>query len=371
MTSLLVFPNPFLSERNFAVQHYLNPTAQNAHVVIFYCNFRAIGPHCHIGLGVNGLQTVKMLRKHGIKADIFGVRNHAEVTMHLNALIAAGSPPTHAVIEAPWIPADVLHQMLFDFSHVHFIVRTHSQIAFLQADRNAISTIRQMIALEEGMPNFSVSSNAVKLCDYLNRVYTAKCLYLPNLYNYHRPHMKRRDTERHRTLRIGCFGALRPLKNHTTAGAAALMIAERHRSELEFYISTERDDKSSMSKDSLRNMFSGLKWAKLIENPWQDWTDFRRTVAHMDLCIQVSFSESFNIVTADGCCEGVPSVVSDTIEWAPDHWKAHSDDAGDAARIGLNLLHDVDAAEDGFRHLKKFVDHGVSLWIDYLNSNPT
>jgi hypothetical protein len=41
----------------------------------------------------------------------------------------------------------------------------------------------------------------------------------------------------------------------------------------------------------------------------------------MDIGMQVSFSESFNIVTADFVTAGVPIVASDDIEWMPEFLK--------------------------------------------------
>ena len=79
--------------------------------------------------------------------------------------------------------------------------------------------------------------------------------------------------------------------------------------------------------DAVRQMTNGLPHVKLVENGWQTWPQFRQTVRHMHLLLQPSYTESFNVVTADGVAEGVPSVVSDAIEWAPSSWKAEVDDA--------------------------------------------
>jgi glycosyltransferase involved in cell wall biosynthesis len=42
----------------------------------------------------------------------------------------------------------------------------------------------------------------------------------------------------------------------------------------------------------------------------------------MNVLINCSYTESFNMVTADGIAEGIPSVVSDAICWAPAYWRA-------------------------------------------------
>ena len=86
---------------------------------------------------------------------------------------------------------------------------------------------------------------------------------------------------------------------------------------------------------------------RLVLNGWQSWPKFRKTVAHMHLLLQPSYTESFNMVTADGVAEGVPSVVSEAIDWAPEDWKADVDDVLDIARTGRKLLFDPRAAHDG------------------------
>jgi hypothetical protein len=121
----------------------------------------------------------------------------------------------------------------------------------------------------------------------------------------------------------------------------------------------------------MKAMFDRLSWAKLIESPWAEWSQFRATVAHMDLCMQVSFTETFNIVTADAVAEGVPSVVSSAIEWTPERWHADVDNAADIARVGSALLWDTHAAEEGLHALERYLKCGLKHWLEYLDSNPT
>ena len=227
--------------------------------------------------------------------------------------------------------------------------------------------------LQEGMLNLSVSANTHRLHEFLHHTYKSRVVYLPNLYDLDRVQRKRDESHGHRTLRIGSFGAHRLLKNHTTAAAAALMMAERRGSDLEFYVNSGR--KENEGKDavlqSLKHMFAHLRWAKLVEVPWEEWSQFRQTVAHMDLTMQVSFTETFNIVTADSVAEGVPAVVSDAIEWVPRRWMANCDDAHDIARVGSALLWDIHGAEEGLDHLKRYCENGLCDWLTYLATNPT
>ena len=58
----------------------------------------------------------------------------------------------------------------------------------------------------------------------------------------------------------------------------------------------------------------------------------------MHVLLQPSFTESFNVVTADGIAEGVPTVTSEAIDWVPSTWQADPDDAGDVACVAEYLL---------------------------------
>jgi hypothetical protein len=104
--------------------------------------------------------------------------------------------------------------------------------------------------------------------------------------------------------------------------------------------------------------------------PWQPWSVFRRTVGAVDLTLQPSFTETFNIVTADSVAEGVPAVVSHAVEWAPPSWKANPDAIDDIARIGSSLLSNPASAEEGLRALERYVETSLGLWKTYLGGDP-
>ena len=346
---------------------YTDPDISKAHLLLVYYNFRAASTnYSHVGLGVNAMHALRVLRRKHVHVDAIGVKHPDEIERYLSE----HQTITHCVIEAPWIRTSRLTEMLGNNPQVHFIVRTHSQIGFLQVESGAIKLLREEIVLQESVPNFSVAANSRKLCGFFREVYSGRCLYLPNLYDLERVGMKRDAYHGHRNLRIGSFGALRLLKNHTTAAAAALMMARERNANLDFYVSVNREEHGKGVLQSIRNMFHGLPWAKLVESEWQDWAEFRRTVHHMDLCLQVSFTETFNIVTADAAAEGVPSVVSSAIEWAPQLWKADVDTVAEISRVGSSLLSSHSGATDGHRALKQFTKEATNTWLSYLGSNP-
>jgi hypothetical protein len=113
-------------------------------------------------------------------------------------------------------------------------------------------------------------------------------------------------------------------------------------------------------------MTAGLPNVMLVQSGWQSWPAFRTTVRHMHLLMQPSYTESFNMVTADGVAEGVPSVVSSAIDWAPEHWKASIDDVRDIARVGRYLLSDPHAVSDGLQSLSQHNREGLDAWMAFL-----
>ena len=120
--------------------------------------------------------------------------------------------------------------------------------------------------------------------------------------------------------------------------------------------------------DAVRQMMNGLAHVKLVENGWQPWPQFRQTVRHMHLLLQPSYTESFNVVTADGVAEGVPSVVSEAIDWAPRSWIAPVDDANAMARVGRRLLDSRWAVRRGRAALKEHNRRAMCAWDEFLNS---
>jgi hypothetical protein len=336
-------------------------------VLLLYRNLAKAEVGSNIGLGVNALHTVRVLRRAGVVVEAASVADPADVRARLGERIGL----THCIIEAPWVPRDAMAELLLAFPKVHFLVRSHSQIGFLQIEPGAIQLLRELLTLQDNSLNLTVATNSLTLKAFFETAYSGHALYLPNLYDLERVARKRDMTHTSRTLRIGSFGALRLLKNHTTAAAAALMLARKRGCDLEFSVSVEDDTMGGAAVlDALRNMFAGLSWAKLVERPWQDWATFRQTVSGMDLCLQISMTETFNITTADAVAEGVPCVVSPCIEWAPDYWKADTDRLEDVVRIGGSLLAGSDGARDGLAALTAFVVDATDRWIDYLTGPP-
>lgn len=331
-------------------------------VVLAYKNFAANRNISHIGLGVAAINTAKVLQHHGIKTVVWPIINAEDLRRRLTA-----SPADNVIVSAPWIPSSELQALGNDFPNTQFSINCHSNVGFLQADRNGVKLVREMMELEAGSCNIHLAGNSRRFCEWIRFAFSSPCAYLPNLYYLHNEPLPHPRPFNGGTLKIGIFGATRPLKNMMSGAGAALEIARALRSPLELWVSAGRTEGGGeVVLGAVKEMLTGLPGVSLILNGWQTWPSFRRTVGSMDLLLQPSYTESFNMVTADGVAEGVPSVVSSAIDWAPEDWKADVDDTLDIARVGRRLLYDPCAPADGRRALIHYVADGVLSYKRFL-----
>ena len=331
-------------------------------VVLAYKNFAAHRNISHIGLGVAAINTAKVLRREGIVTEVWPILSASDLRTRLQA-----APQKHVIVSAPWIPTAELQSLSNEFPQTHFAVNCHSNVGFLQADRNGVRLIREVMELELGTANVHLAGNSRRFCNWVKAAFGSACAYLPNLYWTESSSARPQRAFNGGTLRIGIFGATRPLKNLMSAAGAGLEIARNFRAPLELWLSAGRAEGGGETVlAAVGEMLQDLPGVSLVMSGWQSWPKFRRTVGHMHLLLQPSYTESFNMVTADGVAEGVPSVVSPAIDWAPESWKAQVDDVMHIAQVGRRLLHDASAAQEGFDALQKYVHDGLQAYRSYF-----
>lgn len=351
--------------------HSLAPTPETARVVIAYKNFAAHKGVSHIGLGVAALNTSRTLRALGYWVDVLPAQHSSDIERYLDNENWDGSqkqPISHVVISAPWIPTTELQGLLMRHPEVHFTVVSHSNVGFLMADPNGIRLLREGMDLSIGHHNFAVAGNSQKFVTAWERMYGRGMLWLPNLYDCStiKPVGQRQPHHTGVPLRLGVFGATRPLKNMVTAVAGAVELAGTLRTHVDIYMSTGRDEGGASVRSAIAQLTYNLPQCKVIESGWATWPSFRTLVGTMNLLLSPSYTESFNMVTADGVAEGVASVVSEAIDWAPADWVANIDDVGEVARVARRLLNDTHAVNEGQEALKRYVATGSKSWRSYL-----
>jgi hypothetical protein len=342
--------------------HAVDPSTTTARAILVYKTNDPQSPS-HVGLGVIAAATAKTLRHAGLWAEAWGCTDAANLRARLERACAVAHErgqlqPTHVVIHAPWVPTCEFATMARDWPDIVFVVVSHSNFGFLAADPHAVQLLREAVELQHSLHNVVVAGNSERFTNAASVIWNTNVAFLPNLYDLSEPMLPARGPWTGSSLRLGLFGACRILKNGLTAAAAAASLAATLRVPTELYVSE--------SNAAMRELCEDTPNLKLVSTGWLPWAKFRQLVGSMDLLLQPSFTESFNVVTADGVHQGVPSVVSDAIDWAPARWQANPDDAEDLVRVAQYLLKTPQAVEDGRQALKSYVAHGLQTWSAFL-----
>lgn len=338
-------------------------SVRGSKILICYKNFSKDCNVSHIGLGVTAQYTAKTLRSQRVNAvatPIYGADDLGEI-------IRKDATISHVVICAFWIPTKNLADLARRYPEVKFALNCHSNVGFLQAEPPAIKLLREAIDLETGTSNVFASVNNRRLRAILQNMYGRPVQFLPNLYYLHGREPIHRPCWNGGKIRIGAFGSMRVYKNFSSAVCAAIEISFQMRNDVELWVNSGRTD-----GDGNQVYRTALAWTEGLPNvtlkefPWASWPEFKRKVGAMHLLLQPSYTETFNNVTADGVAEGVPSVVSDTIDWAPNSWMANNDDPQEIAAVGRRLLLDPFAGREGYAALESYVAHGLPYWKRFL-----
>lgn len=240
--------------------------------------------------------------------------------------------PDVIVLEAIWVTPDKINELTKLYPKKHWIIRIHSQTPFLANEGNAVAWLKEFSKIADKNGNLQIAFNARETYEEFKRIGIHHAVYLPNFYSPD-PYEKS-DPVDHPAFHDPCgvniasFGALRPMKNQLIQAVAAIEYAEKKHKKLYFHVNSTRAEQQGESVlKNLEGLFSDSRH-ELVKWDWYDHGTFLNLIRKMDLCMQVSLSESFNIVCADSVFANVPIVVSDAIEWMPFFTKAPTDSAG-------------------------------------------
>jgi len=261
-----------------------------------------------VGDGAGGLLNstqfiVDMLKAKGVCASIVVVTDNNDIDREVTRF-----RPDIVVIEALWVVPekfDILSQL---HPKVRWVVRIHSDFPFLASEGIAIDWIFKYLDREV----FVAFNKKRSAGDFVAMTHDTRVLYLPNFYPLGNIKQNPLDVGVH----IGCFGAVRPLKNQLTQAVAAIEYAERAAETLYFHMNGTRTEQGGASVlANIVALFANTKH-KLILHPWLDHDAFLALLARMDLAMAVSFSETFCITAADAVNVGLPLVCSDQVPFA-------------------------------------------------------
>jgi hypothetical protein len=306
-----------------------------------------------------------------------GIDARIEVAIDNNCIdkLVSLHKPTHIVIEALWVVPAKFTVLTKLHPTVKWIVRLHSEMPFLAGEGMALNWIGDY----SQFPNIIIGVNAPRMLEeiqtYLkikngwSEEYTAERIaYLPNYYP--QTYVTKEYEMNKERIDIGCFGAVRPLKNHVLQAIAAIKFADHIGKKLNFHINVGRiESKGEPVLNNLKSLFEQLydTGHSLIMNEWTPREEFLKLCSKMDIGLQVSFSETFNIVGADIISQGVPLVGSIEIPWMDEVYTARAQ-YSDEIYKALLLTHVCPQhnVECNQQKLTEYTDTTASVWVDYL-----
>ena len=328
------------------------------------------------GLANSARLVVEMLNKQGIEAKLVHVVDNDDIDR-----VVTEFRPTLVVIEALWVVPSKFIILKELHPTVKWMVRLHSEIPFIACEGIAIQWVKAYLAMD-----IKVTANSRRMQRDMGYLVGDESIgYTPNYYYPEHVYKKKHDlkgttallyTDDSRedlesVIHVGCFGAIRLLKNHLIQAVAAMRYADKHDLTLVFHINGAGQD--SVGKQIYKNiehLFENTKHF-LIDHGWYSHADFLSLLECIDVGMQVSLSETFNIVTADLVHLGKPVVVSDEVSWISGVSKV---DASDVDSIVAGLEKVLRWSKLGIpeylnaRALRKHAKHSIRAWKKYLDN---
>lgn len=337
----------------------------HAHIrALFICKHRESYGH-KTGLSSGLLNSARfvsdMLNTIGIESKLVDVQDNNDIDREVTLY-----KPTHVFIEALWVVPEKFDVLIKLHPHVKWIIRLHSEVPFIAMEGVSMHWLFEYIKRK----NVIISANSKHAQEELE--YQLK-KFVPYLPNYYPVDFNIKKVHKHSSeyIDIGCFGAIRLFKNHLVQAIAAIRFAEQIGKKLRFHINHERVEgwNSDSIYKNLKYLFDNNPQHELVNHWWLPHHEFIELIKLVDIGMQVSFTETFNIVTADFVNNNVPVVVSHEITWASELFKADPHSVPD---IINKLEHAWNASKHNGQDLNKrglynFSENSKKDWKKFFN----
>jgi hypothetical protein len=309
-----------------------------------------------------------MLREEGFESNL-------EVVIDANCIDREVTKykPDYAVVEALWVVPTKFYELQKLHPNVKWIVRLHSELPFLAGEGMAMDWLGDYLSYKNVYIGVNAPRMMQEVLDFADSKFGAgikddKIIYLPNYYpqNYE---VKQLDKSKE-YIDVGCFGAIRPLKNHMLQAVAAVKFAESLGKKLRFHVNSSRIEmKGEPVMHNLRGFFAQLydKGHELVHHDWTPREEFLILCSQMDIGMQCSFSETFNIVGADLISQGVPLVTSSEIPWHTGIFSAQPQESQEIynALMRTYRFSRINTFFNKF-NLTQYTNKTRNIWVNYF-----
>lgn len=317
------------------------------------------------GLFNSAAFVVDMLNASGVAARLIQINGESEASGPILAC-----KPTDVVIEAFFVSPATLNALTKTYPLVRFFIRSHSEIPFLSHDSVAMGWIAAYL----NNPSMHIASNTARSVADLQNVaqayfphwdratVAARVVLLPNYHPVSAP--LPRIPSPFGILNVGCLGAIRPPKNILEQAICAMAVSRILGKTLNFHVNTTRlEHLAGGTLTNIKSLFANSPNANLIEHDWLARADFLDLCRRMDIGMQVSLTETYNIVSADFVQNNIPVIVSPEISWCDPRIQAFPTQGADIInkmQIALRASSIVTSNRVG---LLKYNDDSQACWL--------
>ena len=239
-----------------------------------------------------------------------------------------------------------------------FYTHIHSNIPFFSEEGFGFHKIN-----EHMKAGFKIIFNSIHAHQAIDN-----SIYLPNIYTFENMHQKDLSDQH---LDIACPGSVRTMKNHSIQLLAARQIAKDLGKNLRFHVNFGRVEGPDSGRLSVEGINQTYEDFELIKMPWLEHNDFLNYLTNMHLGMQISLSESFNLVAADMVTAGIPMVVSDSIDWTSKDCRAATNNFRDIVETAKFNLRSPWVLEENRRNLRAYSDSAIKVWSHFVETSGT
>ena len=299
------------------------------------------------------------LNKIGMEANVVQVIDNNCIDKYV-----AQYQPTHCFIEALWVVPSKFEVLARLHPNVKWVIRIHSMVPFLTSEGMAFEWLNDYMELRKKGIKISISCNNEDMYEQLSQIYDGVS-YTPNIYQPDYECNKKPNDRQ--TLDVGCFGALRVLKNHTQQALWAIEFANKLGKKMNFHINISEHEQreSSPVLRNLRAIFKNTQHT-LVEHLWYEHQDFLELVSTMDFGMQISYTETFNVVAADFVHCGVPIVVSKDIKFVHPNCSVSPSNDKQIESALKYAFYDRDIPKDNKKLLEDHNRMAFQQWLQFI-----
>lgn len=300
-------------------------------------------------------QTTNSLIRNGIDAVVVQVGNEvaldAEICRH---------KPTIVVVQALWLSPEKLKMMKQRHPKIRFAVHLHSNMPFLAIESRAIEYT--CLYARHGIEILTNSRESYEA--YRALIPNGKVFMGNNVYERQEIKVEKPKDE---FLHVGCFGAIRPMKNQVAQVIAAMQFSREMERKLMFHINTARIEAHGKSiYQNLMQLFMQTSGDfQLSPDGWIAPDEFPHHIGRMHIHMQLSMTETFNVVTADAIMANVPIVVSSCIDWVAPECRVHSNYTSDIVKTMKLVMHSSQLLEENKERLMAYKQEAEKQWLEY------